>query len=184
MISILGISGSLRKASFNTALLHAAKEVMPKNASLDIKTLQGIPLYNGDEEVAHGVPASVVEFQKAIVESNAILIATPEYNNSIPGVLKNAIDWASRPSEKYQHVFAGKTVAVIGASPGRFGTVLAQNAWLPVLRLLQANPWFGGRLVIPQAGKVFDNDGLLTDTFVKDALEKFMVSFVADIEAQ
>lgn len=182
MISLLGISGSLRRESFNTALLHAAREMIPDNVSLSIKTPDGIPLYNGDEEAAYGVPESVVDLQKAIMESDAVLIATPEYNNSIPGVLKNAIDWTSRPSINYNNVFSGKPVAVIGASPGVFGTVLAQNAWLPVLKMLRAKPWFGGRLVVPRAGKVFDKDGVIIDTFIKDALKKFMDDFIADIE--
>ena len=97
-MNILGVSGSLRQKSFNTALLAAAEKMMPAGSSLTLQTLHGIPLYNADEEEASGFPPAVLALQKAIYEADALLIATPEYNNSIPGVLKNAIDWVSRPS--------------------------------------------------------------------------------------
>lgn len=178
MFNILGISGSLRKNSYNTALLTAAKNMLPPQTSLEIKTLHEIPLYNGDEEENSGLPNSVTLLQKEIVEADALLIATPEYNNSIPGVLKNAIDWASRPSEQSKNVFAGKPVAVIGASPGGFGTILAQDAWLPVLKSLGTHSWFGGRLMVSKAGNVFNDGGEMTDQFMHDALQTFLHNFI------
>jgi NAD(P)H-dependent FMN reductase len=108
-----------------------------------------------------------------------LLLATPEYNNSIPGVFKNAIDWLSRPPADIQRIFGGKLVAVIGASPGNFGTVLSQNAWLPVLRTLGAELWSEGRLLVPRAHGVFDEAGTLTDTAVKERLGDFLRRFVA-----
>lgn len=177
-MKILGISGSLRKNSFNTALLRAAIDLMPAGHTLTLQTLHDIPLYNGDDEAENGAPQSVIDLQKSIVESEALLIATPEYNHSVPGMLKNAVDWASRPSKHYKNVFSQKPVAIIGASPGGFGTILAQEAWLPVLKALGTRPWFGGRLMVSRAGSVFDDKGAITDEAVKDTLQKFLNDFI------
>jgi chromate reductase, NAD(P)H dehydrogenase (quinone) len=147
MTTILGISGSLSKASLNSALLRAAIALTPEGASLDANGIDGIPLYNGDEEEARGIPAAVAELKRKLREADGLLLVTPEYNNSVPGALKNAIDWMSRPPGEVAQHFEGEPVAVIGASPGAFGTTLAQNAWLPVLRTLGTRPWFDGRLM-------------------------------------
>src|SRR3954469_1439969 len=96
---------------------------MPAGAELRIEAIEGIPLYNGDVEAAEGLPARVVELKKKIADADGLLLATPEYNNSIPGVFKNAIDWLSRPASDIPAVFGRKPVAVIGASPGGFGTL-------------------------------------------------------------
>lgn len=136
-MKILGISGSLRAGSFNTALLRAAQAEVGDGVSLDVATLHGIPLYDGDLEQREGIPDAVAALKQRIVDSDAVLLSTPEYNNSIPGVFKNAIDWLSRPSDDIGRVFGDRPFAVIGASPGGFGTILAQNAWLPVLRTLK-----------------------------------------------
>jgi NAD(P)H-dependent FMN reductase len=178
MASILGISGSLRRASFNTALLQNAVQLMPADSTLSVRTLHSIPLYNADEEAEGGVPASVAALKEAIVSADGVILATPEYNNSIPGVFKNAIDWASRPPADIKRVFGGKPVAILGASPGRFGTVLSQNAWLAVLRTLGMKLWVGGRLVVPGAGKVFDANGTLVDDTVRQQLRDFVAGFV------
>src|SRR5262249_39693105 len=122
MAKIIGVSGSLRRGSYNTALLRAAVEGIPSGSELKIESIDGIPLYNGDVEAADGVPVRVSDLKNAIAAADGLLIATPEYNNSIPGVLKNAIDWLSRPPADIKRVFGGKPVAVIGASPGGFGT--------------------------------------------------------------
>ncbi|MCA8889598.1 MAG: NAD(P)H-dependent oxidoreductase, partial [Parvularculaceae bacterium] len=133
MTRLLGLSGSLRKGSFNSALLRNAAELAPDGVSFDIRTLHGIPLYNADEEAAHGLPDAVASLKEAIIAADGVLLATPEYNNGIPGVFKNAIDWASRPPDDIARVFHGRHFAILGASPGGFGTLLAQNHWLPVL---------------------------------------------------
>lgn len=108
---------------------------------------------------------------------------TPEYNNSIPGPFKNAIDWLSRIEDGAKPVFAGKPVAVMGASPGGFGTLLAQNAWLPVLRTLETRPWFGGRLVVSRAATVFDAAGQLVDEGVKKRLREFVLGFAGYVQS-
>ena len=120
---ICGVSGSLRKASFNTALLHAVKDLVAPDHELHISSIADIPLYDGDVEDEHGVPEAVQRFAENIRSADAFLIATPEYNAGIPGVLKNAMDWASRVQP---NVFDGKPTAIMGASPGRLGTVRAQ----------------------------------------------------------
>lgn len=179
MTRILGISGSLRQGSLNSALLRAGVGLMPDGATLEIASLVGIPLYNGDEEAAHGLPAAVVALKDAIAGADGVLLVTPEYNNGIPGVFKNAIDWLSRPPADAARVFAGRKVALIGASPGGFGTILAQNSWLPVLRTLGLDLWTGGRLMVSRAGGVFDAAGTLTDAAVEKQLRDYLAGFVA-----
>ncbi len=177
MIRILGISGSLRGGSYNTALLRAAQALVPAEVQLDVVTLAGIPLYDGDLEQREGIPASVNELKQRVVESDGLLLATPEYNNGIPGVFKNAIDWLSRPSSDIPRVFGNRPIAVIGASPGGFGTILAQNAWLPVLRTLGTRQWFGAKLMVSKAGQVFDDNGNLQDEDVRKRLAIFLQGF-------
>jgi len=176
---LIGISGSLRRGSLNTALLRAAAGLMPEGAELTIGTVRGIPLYDGDLEAAEGIPGPVAALKDAIAAADGLILATPEYNNSIPGVLKNAIDWLSRPPADIARVFGGKPVALIGASPGGFGTILAQNAWLPVLHTLHAELWSEGRLLVSRAQTVFGEDGALSDQKVRDQLEGFLQRFAA-----
>lgn len=177
MPKIVGVSGSLRRGSFNTALLRAAVELLPPGAELKIESIEGIPLYNADVESAEGIPQRVAELKKSIADSGGLILATPEYNNSMPGVFKNAVDWLSRPPSDIKAVFGGKPVAIMGASPGGFGTVLSQNAWLPVLRTLGTNPWFGGRMLVSRAQSVFDEHGKMTDEAVRKQLQQFLIGF-------
>lgn len=179
MAALVGFSGSLRTGSFNAALLRAAAAAMPAGSRLQIMSIAAFPLYNADDEAAHGVPAAVAALKEAIAAADGLLIATPEYNNSIPGVTKNALDWLTRPPADIPRVFAGKPVALIGASPGGFGTILSQNAWLPVLRTIGAELWTGGRLMVSRAGSVFDADGAIADAHIGDLLRKFVEGFVA-----
>jgi chromate reductase, NAD(P)H dehydrogenase (quinone) len=179
MITLIGISGSTRRSSFNSALLRAAATAMPADAEVRIESIAAIPLYNGDAEAANGIPQPVARLKDAIAAADGLLLVTPEYNNSLPGVAKNAIDWLSRPPADIGRVFGGKPVAIAGASPGGFGTVLAQNAWLPVFKTLGADLWSGSRLLVSRAGSVFDAQGEITDAAVRDSVRKFLAGFVA-----
>lgn len=182
--TLLGISGSLRRGSFNTALLRAAAEAMPAGASLETATIEGIPLYDGDVEATQGVPDTVERLKSRVAGAAGLLLVTPEYNNSIPGVFKNAIDWLSRPPADIPRVFGGRRVAVIGASPGGFGTLLSQTAWLPVLKTLGTQPWFGARLEVSRANNAFDANGRLVDEQIRARLAKFMQGFVEFVAAR
>lgn len=175
MPTIFGLSGSLRKASFNSGLLRAAAELAPAGTTIEIGDISEVPLYNADEEAANGLPASVQKLQSQMAAADALLLSTPEYNNSIPGVFKNVIDWMSRGEGLKD--FVGKPVAIMGASPGGFGTILSQNAWLPVLRTLKAELWAEGRLMVSRAGGLYDDQGNLTDEKSRDALAKFVKGF-------
>lgn len=182
MTTIVGIAGSLRKASFNASLLRAAASLMPADSTLSIGTIRGIPLYDGDVE-AQGIPAPVNALKDAVAAADGLLLVTPEYNNSMPGVFKNAIDWLSRPSADIKRVFGDLPVALIGASPGGFGTILAQSAWLPVLRTLGTQFWSPGRLLVSRAGQVFAADGTLTDDKVREQLRSLLQDFVAFVRS-
>lgn len=179
MTTIVGIAGSLRSSSFNVALLRAAEASMPSGATLVRHSIRGIPLYDGDDEAASGLPPTVSALKDAIAAADGLLLATPEYNNSIPGVFKNAVDWLSRPAADIPRVFGGKPVGLIGASPGGFGTILSQDAWLPVLRTLGCAFWAEGRLLVSRAGGVFGPDGAIADAKVHDALARYLAGFVA-----
>jgi NAD(P)H-dependent FMN reductase len=181
MITIIGISGSLRKASFNSALLRAAVDVTPEGATLEVASIQGIPLYDGDVESSVGIPAAVSDLKDRIAACDGLLLVTPEYNNSIPGVFKNAIDWLTRPASDIARVFNNRPVGLIGATPGRGGTILAQAAWLPVLRTLGTRPWFGGRVTVSGAKRVFDESGQLVDEEVRSQLRTYVAGFVGFI---
>jgi NAD(P)H-dependent FMN reductase len=177
MVKILGISGSLRAQSFNTALLRAAQAAAGTDVQIEAATLQGIPLYDGDLEQRDGTPPAVRELKLRILAHDGVLMVTPEYNNGVPGVFKNAVDWLSRKTADLPPVFADRPVAVIGASPGGFGTIMAQNHWLPVLRTLGARHWSGGRLMVSRAQSVFGADGTLQDEAIRKQLADFVQGF-------
>lgn len=179
MPKIIGLCGSLRRGSFNAMLLRAAADMAPSGTVIEIASIRAVPLYDGDAEAADGIPTSVQELKHAIAAADGLLLVTPEYNNSIPGVFKNAIDWLSRPPADIPRVFGRRPVAVIGATPGPGGTALAQAAWLPVLRTLGTAPWFGGRVLISNAANVFDDQGQLRDPTVRSRLEGFVNGFSA-----
>ncbi|OOG60219.1 NADPH-dependent FMN reductase [Rhodanobacter sp. C03] len=181
MTRILGISGSLRAGSYNTALLHAATTLVDSGVTLDVATLHGIPLYDGDLEQREGLPAAVTTLKERIAGSDGLLLVTPEYNNGVPGVFKNAIDWLSRPASDIPRIFGNRPVALIGASPGGFGTILAQNGWLPILKTLGTRHWSGGRLLVSRASKVFDEHGELQDEAIRQQLGNFLHGFAAYI---
>ena len=158
-IKILGICGSLRKSSYNRWALQAAQDLLPADARLDLFELDGLPLFNQDTEAQP--TAAVIALKRAIVGSDAILFATPEYNYGVPGVLKNAIDCASRPYG--DSAWAGKPVAVMGASVGLFGTVRAQLQLRQCFVFLNMRPINQPEVMIGNAAKAFDSAGKLQD---------------------
>jgi chromate reductase len=181
MTRILGISGSLRSGSFNSALLRAAQAEIGGGVELEAASIRGIPVYDGDIEAA-GIPQEVAALKEKIVQADGLLLVSPEYNHSVPGSLKNAIDWVSRPASDIPRVFGDLPVAVMGASPGAFGTDLAQNAWWPVLHTLRTRPWFGGRLLVSRASKAFNEAGDLVDDELRKRLHDFVNGFARFVE--
>lgn len=160
-INVLGISGSLRRASYNTRLLHAAQELLPEGMTLEIfERLGEIPLYNADDDQG-AQPEPVVALKERIRAADALLIATPEYNYSIPGGLKNAIDWASRPPQ--EAVFSGKPVALMGASMGMSGTMRAQYHLRQICVFVNLLPLNKPEVFVAAAHTKFDGEGRLTD---------------------
>lgn len=178
MVRLIGISGSLRAASFNAALLRAAATMVPEGTTMAVETIRGIPLYDADVETADGIPPAVAALKDKMAAADGIVLATPEYNNSIPGVFKNAIDWLSRPPEDIKRVFRGKPVALMGATPSGFGTILSQDAWLSTLRVLGTDLWSAERLLVSRATNVFDGSNTITDDAVREQLRKFIHGFV------
>jgi chromate reductase, NAD(P)H dehydrogenase (quinone) len=176
---ILAFGGSLRDASKNRALLDEAAAMAPGDADLDLSQLAvigSLPLFNQDLLDRDGFPAGVVELKDALREADGLLIATPEYNWGIPGFLKNAIDWASRPASDIPYVFGDLPVALIGAGGGA-GTRFAQAAWLSVFRFLKMRPWFGQSLYVDRASERFDADNRLTDEATRQQLRGVITGF-------
>jgi chromate reductase len=171
-IRILGIAGSLRRESYNRSALRAAAEVAPEGATVDIFDLDGIPGFNQDDE--RNPPAKVVELKKRIREADAILIVTPEYNYSVPGVLKNAIDWASRPYG--DSAWDGKPAAIMGASIGNIGTARAQYHLRQMMVFLNMFPLNQPEVMIANAAERFDAQGNLTDETTKEYIRRLLQS--------
>ncbi len=158
-------------------LLRAAVEAAPPGTSITPESIREIPLYDGDVEEKQGVPPAVQRLKDRIAEADGLLIVTPEYNNSIPGVLKNAINWLSRPAADIPRVFGGRPVAIIGATTGPGGTALSQAAWLPVVRRLGMRPWFEDGVLISDAGRLFDSDGRVADAATRQRIRTFLAGF-------
>jgi chromate reductase, NAD(P)H dehydrogenase (quinone) len=171
-VHVLGFAGSLRQASTNRGLLRAALEVLPEDMTLELFDLTPIPLYNADVEAA-GTPEPVMLFKQRLAEADAILIATPEYNYSIPGVLKNAIDWASRPPQDCPLI--GKPLALMGAG-GSFGTVRSQLALRQVAVFTNMLPLNKPEVMVQRNWEKFDREGNLTDDAVKEQVRGLLVA--------
>ena len=172
---ILGIAGSLRRASYNRGLLRAAQEVAPEGVEIEIFDISPIPPYNGDVEV-EGDPPPVRELKARIRAADALLIATPEYNFSIPGVLKNAIDWASRPPQ--ESPLRQKPIALMGASPGGFGTVRSQLALRQVFVFTKSYVLLEPDVHVSAARDKFDADGSLIDDRTRENVRALVVALV------
>ncbi len=173
-IRILGIAGSLRRESYNRAALRAAAELAPEGATLEIFDLDGIPMFNQDED--QNPPDKVVELKRRIREADAVLFVTPEYNYSIPGVLKNAIDWASRPYG--DSAWNGKPAAIMGASVGTLGTARAQYHLRQIMVFLNMFPINQPEVMIGSASKRFDQEGNLTDDATKEFIRQLLQNLV------
>lgn len=178
-ITILGIVGSLRKDSFNHAALKAARELAPEGAVVELIELHGIPVFNQDEEMA--LPAAVLEFKRRILAADAILFATPEYNYSVPGVLKNAIDWASRPFG--ESAWTGKPAALMGASPGSLGTARAQYHLRQILVAFDMPVVNRPEVMIANAAQRFDQEGRLADAPTREQIRKLLAALARLVKA-
>jgi chromate reductase len=173
-VSILGFAGSLRKGSYNKALLRAALEMVPSDAELKVFEIEGMPLFNQDLE---GNPPQIVkDFKAQIRRADAVLIVTPEYNYSIPGVLKNAIDNASRPYG--DNAFAGKPVAMMGASVGMLGTARAQYHLRQSCVFLDMHPLNQPEVMVPFAQDKMDQSGRVTDPKTREKIKELLEALV------
>lgn len=175
-LRILGFAGSLRQGSYNRALLRAASELTPEGMLIESFDLLQIPLYNADIE-AHGDPEPVRAFKQAIRQADAVLMVTPEYNHGVPGVMKNAIDWASRPPRNA--VLNGKPVAITGASPGITGTARGQSQLRQAFEFTNSYAMPQPELLVFRAHEKFDTEGRLTDETTRELLRKFLEAFRA-----
>jgi chromate reductase len=172
-LHILGFSGSLRQGSYNTGLLRAAQELLPDRVALQLFDIAPIPLYNGDVE-DRGFPAPVARFKERLAAADALLIAAPEYNYSIPGVLKNAIDWASRPPDTSP--LSGKPVALMGASIGTMGTARSQYHLRQVCVFTNMLPLNRPEVFVARAHEKFDAQGRLIDETTRQHIRKLLTA--------
>ena len=177
-INIVGFTGSLRRGSFNKAALQAAQELLPAGANLEILDVAAIPFFNEDVE-KEGVPQVVLDFKAKVAAADAILISTPEYNYSIPPVLKNVLDWGSRGGE---NCWDGKPLAIMSASPGMFGGARAQYHLRQVCVILNLQPLNRPEVFIMGAHTKFDQDGKLTDEYTRNAIAKLLEALVQKVK--
>lgn len=174
--TLVGISGSLRHRSLNTALLRSASQLAPPHVRVELGTIRGIPLFDQDVEDRDGVPEAVVLLKEQIARASGLLLVTPEYNLGIPGVMKNAIDWLTRPFQDVRRIFGGRPVALLSASATPSGGASALAAWLPILKAFGART-FDRHLSVPKAFQVFDENGALIDDQLAGRLREFMSAF-------
>jgi chromate reductase len=174
VFNIVGFAGSLRRGSYNRALLRAAAELAPPALHIVIHDLDGIPLYNGDVEAA-GAPQSVLQLRAAIRKADGLLIATPEYNHGVPGVLKNTIDWMSRPPS--DNALNGKVAAVMGASSGMTGTARGQSQLRQAFVFTNTYALLQPEVLVGRAHEKFDADGRLLHQATRDFLATFLRRF-------
>ena len=174
--TVLGIAGSLRRASFNRALLRAAQELAPPTLRITSREIDDIPLFNADVEEA-GVPAPVAALRAAVQAADALLVATPEYNHGVPGVLKNTVDWLSRPA--VGSVLYRKPAAIMGASPGVVGTARAQSQLRQAFLFTNTYTMMQPEMLVGRAREKFDAAGRLTDEPTRAFLAKFLQAFAA-----
>jgi chromate reductase len=180
-MKVLAISGSLRRDSYNTKLLRAAEELLPGHVELELyKGLKEVPPYDEDDD-GYATPAPVAALRQAIADADAILIATPEYNASIPGQLKNALDWVSRPIAT--NTLRNKPVAVVGASTGAFGAVWSQAELRKVLATIGARV-VEGDVAVGHAPTRFDEDGYLVDVDLREQLGEVVDALLVEAGAQ
>ena len=170
-IKVLGFAGSLRKGSYNKSLIRVARELAPEGMEIDFFDLANIPLYNADVE-AEGDPEGVKEFKDAIKRVDGLLIATPEYNHGVAGVMKNAIDWASRPPKKAP--LDGKPVGILGASPGMTGSARGQSQLRQAFEFTNSYCMPQPEILVYRAHEKFDDEGNLTDESTRDYLSRYL----------
>jgi chromate reductase len=171
---VCGIAGSLRAGSFNRALLRAAQDLAPTHWTIAVFDLAPLPLYDADAEAA-GAPEPVAALKRAIRSADALLIATPEYNHGVPGVLKNALDWASRPPR--ESALMGKPTAMMGATPGSWGTARSQAMLRQVLAGTRTPALLAPEIYVAHADGKFDAAGRLTDEPTREHLRRFLLAF-------
>ncbi len=180
-VSVLGIAGSLRRGSYNRALIRAARELAPPNLTIEPYLLDAVPLFNGDVE-AVGDPTAVTDLKNRIRTADAVLIATPEYQHGVPGVLKNALDWASRPAA--DSALHQKVVGIMGASPGIGGTARAQSQLRQTLVFNDARVVGPPEVLVRNATEVFDSELRLVDAATRDFVSGLLGRLVAAVEEQ
>lgn len=180
MPRMIGLGGSLRAGSMNRFLMEEAGRLLPEGWEWQIADYRSFPLYDADLE-ARSYPMAVLVCKGLMAAADALLLVTPEYNNGVPGVLKNAIDWLSRPPQDARRVFGDLPVALAGVSAGGFGTVLSQAAWLPTLRTLGMR-LYSERAVLVSRGNDRFTEGRLTDDETRERLRKLVEGFAAYAE--